>query len=854
MGLGGLVGRALAAALAACLAASPAAAQGFGSGPGGSAAPLAPLAPDNPFQDVPADHWALDALRRLARSGMLKDIAPDGDPFRGKKVLTRYELAVLVARLVEKVEAAERAGEDVTEEERLVRDLTREFRQELAILGIRVDAFTNRLEVQERRLGDLERRRSNIRMEGFYRVTQHFVDQPTPLANFRQDFDLRPFRDIENTRGLTPLEQEVFLRMIGQASPGNALPEGAEAFAEIKARLNGPLDDTLQYGFGTPGAGDGDTDSFATSIRDDRRVTLNRGHLVARTPFLDLRLFANEAPTEPGDPSRLFSVDPGRAIGTPASVRVPDPFVAFSGIEAGQEKGKWSYFGSALEDRRELYIDPNHYDPNGLDPGTFGQDPFRRPRDGFPVFTPSRIDQVDNYALRLTYEPWGTRAGSGRDLLVGLTYNEVTYGYELDHDRNAVGQVDVQYSKRTSEYELDYTVAALWSDGRGVIDDTAYRADVRYRRGGLLSVLKGYYYGSRFRALNAQDPFIDDDIHHNFLRTRPFEPGPDTIGERLFRTQTRYTFDPARLTTLDDLTLELLYEVKAFDRDNLDPRVNDHEPGSRFRLQAIADIDSRIHVELSSEVQKDIPQPDQLGGLLPEEGTLTNTFRVDYRPVRKVGLTGELSFIDDFDSRDEDGTHFQFQRKRTEISVQPTPAVFLKGTFEGIDNSDLTLTGLPRNFVNGRDIHRFIGEGNFVVANNFGIKGLFVNQRTDNTGVTGFGAVTGGPPPGGGESNLSQIYQAEAAWQLSRALQLRYVYGLQDTNLDQSDEGSAADLLDDFVNINNYVELRYNPTEITEVLFTYGDEYENPADPTDNGPATFGRTARVYRLRAQTNF
>jgi hypothetical protein len=816
------------------------------------------------------------ALKRLKAAGLLDDIAPTGDPFLGRKILTRYEFAVLLARLLDKVDRAKAEGENLSEEERIVRELTQEFRTELSILGVRVDAFQSRLQFQERKVEAIQKRRSNIRIEGLYRATQHFVDQPLILNNYRFNFDERPFPNLTQ-RGLTQLEQEVFLRLIGRASPGNQLGPGIEAYAELKARISGPLENSLRYEFNRPGnppvAGDAGTDSFATDLIDEKRVSFNRGHLIARSPFLDLRIFANEAATEPGDPSRLFSIDPGRGIGADPARRLVTnpgqglgiepafntqvPFDAFSGIEAGQERGKWSYFGSVLAQRRETYYTgrgsrtdiPSRF----IEPFDLGQQlssvyNIQRP------FTPSTTAQTDNYALRLSYEPYKYQEGGGKEVVMGVTYNEVAFDYERLNDRNTVTQFDYQVARRRSQDELEYTVAYLLSSGRGDIYDTAYRADVRYRRGGFLASIKGYNYGYNFRALNAQEPYVDTDIHHNFLRTRPFQPGPDTLGERLFRSQMRYTFDPERLPTLDDLTLEVLYEVKAFDRNPLAPRENDHELGSRFLVQAIADIDSRIHMEISSEIQKDIPQPDDSGGLLEEEGALTNTLRVDYRPVRKIGISGELAFIDDFDARDPDGTHFQFQRKRAEINLQPSPAVFLKGTFEGIENSDLALTGEPRRFQNGRNLNRFIGEAGLVVANNFGLKGIFVEQKTDNFGKTGFGTVVGGPPPGEAETNLSRIFSGEANWQLSHALKLRYGYQWQDTDLFNAEKEGAGDVIADFINLNHFVQLTYNPTEVTEILMTYGDEYENPRDVLDNGPAGFARTAKIYRLSAQTNF
>lgn len=57
------------------------------------------LAQDGPFKDVPNDHWAYQAIDKLAQ---LKVIIGDPDgQFKGKRTLTRYEMAVMLARLLD---------------------------------------------------------------------------------------------------------------------------------------------------------------------------------------------------------------------------------------------------------------------------------------------------------------------------------------------------------------------------------------------------------------------------------------------------------------------------------------------------------------------------------------------------------------------------------------------------------------------------------------------------------------------------------------------------------------------------------------------------------------------------------
>lgn len=82
----------------------------------------------NPFSDVPADHWAYEAVNELAHDNILEGY---GDTtFRGGQIMTRYEMAQLVGRAMAKeTHGADRA---------LVEKLAAEFHDELKGLGVRV--------------------------------------------------------------------------------------------------------------------------------------------------------------------------------------------------------------------------------------------------------------------------------------------------------------------------------------------------------------------------------------------------------------------------------------------------------------------------------------------------------------------------------------------------------------------------------------------------------------------------------------------------------------------------------------------------------------------------------------------
>ena len=90
----------------------------------------------NPFSDVPAGHWAYDSINKLAAAGVVEGY---GDAtFGGDKLMTRYEMAQIVAKAMAK-------GADVDK-------LAAEFADELDNLGVRV--------------ANLEKKADNVKISG----------------------------------------------------------------------------------------------------------------------------------------------------------------------------------------------------------------------------------------------------------------------------------------------------------------------------------------------------------------------------------------------------------------------------------------------------------------------------------------------------------------------------------------------------------------------------------------------------------------------------------------------------------------------------------------------------------------
>ena len=113
----------------------------------------------NPFSDVPAGHWAYDSVNKLAAAGVV-DGYPDGT-YGGDKLMTRYEMAQIVAKAMAK-------GANVDK-------LAAEFADELDSLGVRV--------------ANLEKKADNVKITGevrFRSVSQEggkYIGGGTTIGN-----------------------------------------------------------------------------------------------------------------------------------------------------------------------------------------------------------------------------------------------------------------------------------------------------------------------------------------------------------------------------------------------------------------------------------------------------------------------------------------------------------------------------------------------------------------------------------------------------------------------------------------------------------------------------------------------
>ena len=115
----------------------------------------------NPFSDVPAGHWAYDSINKLAAAGVIEGY---GDTtFGGDKLMTRYEMAQIVAKAMAK-------GANVDK-------LAAEFADELDNLGVRV--------------ANLEKKADNVKITGEIRYKYMSKDGEVNGSNNENDLRSR---------------------------------------------------------------------------------------------------------------------------------------------------------------------------------------------------------------------------------------------------------------------------------------------------------------------------------------------------------------------------------------------------------------------------------------------------------------------------------------------------------------------------------------------------------------------------------------------------------------------------------------------------------------------------------------
>ena len=166
----------------------------------------------NPFSDVPAGHWAYDSISKLAAAGVIEGYGDD--TFRGDRLMTRYEMAQIVAKAMAK-------GANLDK-------LAAEFADELDALGARVTT--------------LEKKSDNVKIAGQVRYSmQNNKDAGAKSTRNRLRTRLIFTGKInDNWNYVGRLENNQFFHRTGRPAMSNTGEEDTTfTYAYVNGRLGG---------------------------------------------------------------------------------------------------------------------------------------------------------------------------------------------------------------------------------------------------------------------------------------------------------------------------------------------------------------------------------------------------------------------------------------------------------------------------------------------------------------------------------------------------------------------------------------------------------------------------------------
>ena len=377
----------------------------------------------NPFSDVPAGHWAYDSVNKLAAEGVI-DGYPDGT-YGGDKLMTRYEMAQIVAKAMAK-------GANVDK-------LAAEFADELDSLGVRV--------------ANLEKKADNVKVTGEvrYRYTDselngnEYNDLRSRIwVNGQINDDWSYTGMIENTQDFTE-------------DAGNEKTEFKRAYVEGKI---GGLDLTAgRYGafFANGNVYDAQADGAQLSYGDKVKVTA----------------FAGKGTDEAGD----GAASNGNYAGGEISAAMGENFSLNGGYVNFKDMGQVTGETETNVDNAIWYVgaDANFGDftLSGMylkgDKSENDQDVKGVDDDGYTVglsFKGAQADEVGSYGLFANYYDQGAQTYVAHTTDANTFDNTGFKGYGVGANytfaKNIVGTV--AYYDTESKLDSDVDDQIIWAD------------------------------------------------------------------------------------------------------------------------------------------------------------------------------------------------------------------------------------------------------------------------------------------------------------------------------------------------------------------------------------------------------
>jgi hypothetical protein len=233
----------------------------------------------SPFADVPTDHWAYSSVEKLRNAGIVIGY-PDGT-YGGKRPTTRYEFAIAIARLLDRIPPAvdltpyarkeDLANFATKDEVNELRRLIEEFKTELTTLGVEVNNLKKRVDALEGRVTAIEEELKRVKITGNINLMVR--------GNNRFDTDIDLGNGIE--RGASAVLDQNGYRVTKLPGRGSLLADTRvlhDLDLNIKARLSETATATAILNFGNYLPFLGSIASY-TGARSDRARGVGAGRV-----------------------------------------------------------------------------------------------------------------------------------------------------------------------------------------------------------------------------------------------------------------------------------------------------------------------------------------------------------------------------------------------------------------------------------------------------------------------------------------------------------------------------------------------------------------------------------------------
>ncbi|MGI6444557.1 MAG: S-layer homology domain-containing protein [Candidatus Ozemobacteraceae bacterium] len=604
--------------------------------------PTAIMAQSASFLDLPKDHWAYSDVDFLVKQGYMEGY-PDGK-FNGRKVTTRYDMALILARILRRMEDKKSSIETASEEERAALSrLTKEFRDELGLLDVRVDSLERRMVDNENKVRSLENLLPKIKLNGFYRArAQYIIDPDTAERDYAGDR-----RNITDP-GIYALFQQIYLGF-----KGNPIGDKIETYLELKGQMMGEFSNMVIYnkaGNSAPSAYD-NIDDYVKSIRDNQYVTPSRMHITSKAKSMKVRVFSGESASGIDDPMNLLTED----------TDVVDPY---QGIEVSGAEGGVSYQGALLRTDRNMNDWTNRVE-----------------------------DTTEMVAGRVV---WQLPEKFSKDsFAVGTTFAEKIFDYKTRGNSNTVKGIDFNFSservgKIQANAEFLSSDAYLTDTADGVkksLEDNGSRFDMSIQNGGFTGTLKHYDFGRNFRAMMAPVWAYDvgdyDDYYHRDPGDLRVDSGDnygrsDFEGEKLTRIALNYDFGNKILAFANNLSVEAAYLSKTWETDPNKEKDTDGHSGRKFTFHLVSDFND--NTTFKYDYQK------KLDAFAEEQGAHSNNVELSLKVAKNINAKGKIYVMSDPDDifTDDAGKTYDYAERvgYFEMSSDVNPRVFVKGSVE----------------------------------------------------------------------------------------------------------------------------------------------------------------------------